>query len=103
MLQLPVSVYRNYCGGASSTAIFRAKGSSLKQCALTLELGGRQTLDRITHLRLLLMAGRSIQAVTRQNSEPNWIAYMGVQIMLGPKEAMYGGARTASEYRSSTR
>jgi hypothetical protein len=49
------------------------------------------------------MAGRSIQAVTRQNSEPNWIAYMGVQIMLGPKEAMYGGARTASEYRSSTR
>jgi len=24
--------------------------------------------------------------VTRQNSEPNWIAYLGVQVLLGPKE-----------------
>jgi hypothetical protein len=31
------------------------------------------------------MGGRGIQAVTRQNSEPNWIAYVGVQILLGPK------------------
>ena len=38
------------------------------------------------HLRLLFMGGRGIQAVTRQNSEPNWIAYLGVQILLGPKE-----------------
>ena len=31
------------------------------------------------------MAGRAIQAVTRQNSEPDWIAYLGVQLLLGPK------------------
>ncbi len=58
-----------------------------KQRELTLDFGGRQTLDRAGHLRLLFMSGRGIQAVTRQNSEPNWIAYVGVQILLGPKEA----------------
>jgi hypothetical protein len=31
------------------------------------------------------MGGRAIQAVTRQNSEPSWIAYLGVQFLLGPK------------------
>ena len=39
------------------------------------------------HLRLLFMGGRGIQAVTRQNCEPHWIAYLGVQILLGPKKA----------------
>jgi hypothetical protein len=57
-----------------------------KQRELTVDFGGRQTLDRAGHLRLLFMGGRGIQAVTRQNSEPNWIAYLGVQILLGPKE-----------------
>jgi hypothetical protein len=57
-----------------------------KQRELTLDVGGRQTLDRAGHLRLLFMGGRAIQAVTRQNSEPNWIAYVGVQVLLGPKE-----------------
>lgn len=58
-----------------------------KQRALTLDVGGRQTLDHAGHLRLLFLAGRGIQAVTRQNSEPSWIAYVGVQILFGPKEA----------------
>jgi hypothetical protein len=58
-----------------------------KQRELTLDVGGRQTLDRAGHLRLLFMGGRGIQAVTRQNSEPSWIAYVGVQILIGPKEA----------------
>jgi hypothetical protein len=49
------------------------------------------------------MAGRTIQAVLRQNREPNRIAYVGVQFLLGPKEAIDGGARAASEDRSSTR
>ena len=49
-------------------------------------MGGRQTLDRAGHIRLLFMGGRAIQAVTRQNSEPNWIAYVGFQFLLGPKE-----------------
>ena len=58
-----------------------------KQRELTLDFGGRQTLDRAGHLRLLFMGGRAIQAVTRRNSEPNWIAYLGVQFLLGPKDA----------------
>jgi hypothetical protein len=62
-------------------------GNQPKQRELTLDVGGRQTLDRKGHLRLLFMGGRGIQAVTRQNSEPNWIAYVGLQILLGPKEA----------------
>jgi hypothetical protein len=32
------------------------------------------------------MGGRAIQAVTRQNSEPDWIAYVGLLIRLEPKE-----------------
>jgi hypothetical protein len=61
-------------------------GAAPKQRELTLDVGGRQTLDRKGHLRLLFMGGRGLQAVTRQNSEPDWIAYMGVQILLGPKD-----------------
>ena len=61
-------------------------GGAPKQRAFTLDAGGRKTLDRAGHLRLLFMGGRAIQAVTRQNSEPNWIAYVGVQILLGPKD-----------------
>jgi hypothetical protein len=64
-----------------------------KQRELTLDMGGRQTLDRGGHLRLLFMGGRGIQAVTRQNSEPNWIAYVGIQILLGPKKPSESGAR----------
>ena len=61
-------------------------GGLPKQRQFTVDVGGRQTLDRGGHLRLLFMAGRGIQAVTRQNSEPNWIAYLGVQVLLGPEE-----------------
>jgi hypothetical protein len=57
-----------------------------KQRQFTVDVGGRQTLDKAGHIRLLFMGGRAIQAVTRQNSEPNWIAYLGVQFLLGPKE-----------------
>jgi hypothetical protein len=62
-------------------------GTTPKQRELTVDVGGRQTLDRAGHLRLLFMGGRGIQAVTRQNSEPNWVAYLGVQILLGSREA----------------
>ena len=57
-----------------------------KQRELTLELGRRQTLDHGGHLRLLFMGGRGMQTVTRQNSEPNWIAYRGIQRLLGPRD-----------------
>ncbi len=62
-------------------------GTVPKQRELTLDVGGRKTLDHAGHLRLLFLGGRAIQAVTQQNSEPNWIAYIGVQILFGPKEA----------------
>ena len=54
---------------------------------LTLDIGGRQSLDKENHLRLLFMGGRAIQAVTPTNGEPNWIAYLGVKFLLGPKES----------------
>src|SRR5580658_7181477 len=60
-------------------------GDEPKQRSLTLDLGGRQSLDRANHVRLLFMGGRGIQAVTRSNGEPNWIAYIGVQLLLGHK------------------
>jgi hypothetical protein len=68
-------------------------GSTPKQRELTLDAGGSQTLDRGGHLRLLFMGGRAIQVVTPQNSEPNWIAYLGVQILLGPKDADAGAGK----------
>jgi len=61
-------------------------GTAPKQRELTADFGGRQSLTRSNKIRLLFMGGRGIQAVTRQNSEPNWIAYLGVQFLLGPKE-----------------
>jgi hypothetical protein len=61
-------------------------GNAPKQRSLTLDVGGRQTLDHAGHLRLLFMGGHAMQAVTRENSEPNWIAYIGVQFLFGPKD-----------------
>jgi hypothetical protein len=57
-----------------------------KQRSFTIDLGGRQTLDHAGHLRMLFMGGRAIQAATRTNGEPSWIAYIGVQLLFGPKE-----------------
>jgi hypothetical protein len=61
-------------------------GSLPKQREFTGDVGGRLSLDHSNHIRLLFMGGRALQAVTRQNSEPNWIAYLGFQLLLGPKE-----------------
>ena len=61
-------------------------GSIPKQRELTFDIGGRQSLDHKNHIRLLFMGGRAIQAVTRRNSEPSWIAYLGIQFLLGPEE-----------------
>jgi hypothetical protein len=59
-----------------------------KQREATLGLGGRQALNHSKTLNLLLMAGRSFQTVTAatNNSQPSWIAYVGVQLLLGPAE-----------------
>jgi hypothetical protein len=58
-----------------------------KQRAATLGFGGRQALDHDNSILLLFMGGRSFQKVTPTNGQPNWIAYIGVQFLLGPKEA----------------
>ncbi len=57
-----------------------------KQRETTLGAGGRQALNHSKTLNLLLMAGRSFQTITATNSQPSWIAYVGVQILLGPAE-----------------
>jgi hypothetical protein len=59
-----------------------------KQRETTLGLGGRQALNHSKTLNLLLMAGRSFQTVTAttNNSQPSWIAYVGIQLLLGPAE-----------------
>jgi len=57
-----------------------------KQRELTSGFGGRQSLNHNNTIRLLFMGGLAVQAVTGQNSEPNWIAYLGVQFLLGPHE-----------------
>lgn len=57
-----------------------------KQRSLTGDIGGRYSLTKEDHLRLLFMGGRSLQAVTRTNGQPDWIAYIGVQILFGPKQ-----------------
>jgi hypothetical protein len=61
-------------------------GGAAKQRQATLGLGGRQALDKNNSVLLMFMGGRSFQAVTRTNGQPSWIAYLGIQILLGPKE-----------------
>ncbi len=57
-----------------------------RQRQVTVDIGGRQSLDKHDFMRLLFMAGRSIHSANKNNSEPDWIAYLGVQLHLGPKE-----------------
>jgi hypothetical protein len=61
-------------------------GDQPRQREFTADLGGRQSLDHANHICLLFMGGRSIQAVTPANGEASWIAYVGVQFLLGPKD-----------------
>jgi hypothetical protein len=57
-----------------------------KQRESTLGLGGRQSLNKSHTMNLLLMGGRSFQTISADNSQPSWIAYVGLQILLGPKK-----------------
>lgn len=61
-----------------------ATGES-KQRENTIGLGGRQALNRDHTMSLLLMGGRSFQTISADNSQPSWIAYVGLQVLLGPK------------------
>ena len=61
-----------------------ATGQS-KQRQTTLGLGGRQALNKKKNLILMLMGGTSFQTVSVNNSQPTWIAYVGLQVLLAPK------------------
>ncbi len=56
-----------------------------KQRESTIGLGGRQAMNHAKTLNLLLMGGRSFQAITITNGQPSWIAYVGFQLLQGPK------------------
>ncbi len=56
-----------------------------KQRETTLGLGGRRALNQHKTLNLLLMGGRSFQAVSVTNNQPSWIAYVGLQVLFGPR------------------
>ena len=60
-----------------------ATGQS-KQRQTTLGLGGRQALNKKKNLILMLMGGTSFQTVSVNNSQPTWIAYVGLQVLLTP-------------------
>jgi hypothetical protein len=70
----------------------RVDGQAKKREA-TLGVGGRRALNRDNSVLLLLMGGRSFQTVAHGNGQPSWIAYVGVQLLLAPKEKdhMAGG------------
>ncbi|MGA7157896.1 MAG: hypothetical protein WBY53_13660 [Acidobacteriaceae bacterium] len=55
-----------------------------KQRQTTLGMGLVQTLNK--SLNLLLMGGRSFQTISADNSQPSWIAYVGLQLELSPKD-----------------
>jgi len=57
-----------------------------KQRETTLGLGGRQSMNKANTLNLLLMAGRTFQTPSAVSGQPSWIAYVGFQVLLGPKD-----------------
>ena len=57
----------------------------IKQREATLGLGGRQALNSAKTLSLLLMGGRSFQTPSAATGQPSWIAYVGLQVLLGPR------------------
>ncbi len=54
-----------------------------KQRETTLDIGGRQAVNKSKTLNLLLMGGRSFQTVSTTASQPSWIAYVGLQVLFG--------------------
>ncbi len=54
-----------------------------KQRETTLDIGGRQALNKAKTLNLLLMGGRSFQTVSTTATQPSWIAYLGLQVLFG--------------------
>lgn len=59
---------------------------SMKRRDTSIEMGGRQPLDRHKRVLLLLMGGRSFQSVALERSQPSWVAYVGIRVVLGSEE-----------------
>ena len=53
----------------------------------TMGIGGRRPIVRSGSVLFIGMLGRSIAHVTTGNGQPLWIAYIGMQFLLGPREA----------------
>jgi hypothetical protein len=62
----------------------RVHGEAKKR-ETTLGLGGRHGLNRDNTVLLMAMSGRSFQNISSGNGQPSWIAYVGIQLFLGPK------------------
>ena len=60
-------------------------GGLPKQQLTTFDIGGRQALNKSRSILLLFMGGRSLVSVTPTNGQPDWIAYVGFQLLLGPQ------------------
>jgi hypothetical protein len=63
----------------------RVAPGSTKQRQTTVGGGGRRALNKSKTLNLLLMGARSFQTITANNSQPSWIAYVGLQVLFGPQ------------------
>jgi hypothetical protein len=61
--------------------------SGVKARETTLGIGMRQALNKAKTINFLLMQGRSFQKASAANGQPSWIAYVGVQVLLGPRDA----------------
>lgn len=58
-----------------------------KERKATLDIGGRFALKGKQFLLLQGMGGRSFQQISADNTEPNWIAYVGIQLKLGQPDS----------------
>lgn len=61
--------------------------------AVTLDGGLRRDLNRSGKIRLLLMGGRSAHRALAGNGEPKWMAYVGVQFLIGHDQEPAGAAQ----------
>jgi len=76
-IELAVEVYAQH-------DVFGAP-SAPKPRETTIALGGRLPIAGRESLRFIWMAGRSLVGVTPANGQPSWIAYAGIQFLIGPK------------------
>lgn len=59
-----------------------------KQRQATVGVGGRFGLNREKNVILLMMGGRSFQTPSSTNSQPSWIAYLGIQFQVGRRDSV---------------